>query len=305
MNQFGIMVGLDKKASFEGWFCKIDDKKNNLMISVIWGYSTHEHSKHAFIQFQDSLKHQTTYVRYPIETLKWTKDPFMLHIGKNQLSKRRMLLDINVEGLTVKGDFSFSNFTPINESFLKPNIMGWLTYFPNECNHSITSMKHEAAGTLKINEQAWEMTDADVYMEKDWGTGFPKEYVWAQANDWANSAVVFSYASVPILGKYKKGFFLVLHHEGVEYRFSSIEGSRMIDFNVTKDAFQTTIKKGKHLLTLKAKQANPVALSSPVQGEMSAHIKESLDGTVELTLDIRGEESILLTSRRASIDVHF
>ncbi len=27
MKQFGIMVGLDKPASFEGWFCKIDDRK--------------------------------------------------------------------------------------------------------------------------------------------------------------------------------------------------------------------------------------------------------------------------------------
>ena len=305
MNQFGIRVGLDKKASFEGWFCKIDDKKNDVMISVIWGYSTHEHSKHAFIQFQDSLNHQTTYVHYPLEALKWTADPFVLHIGKNQLSQEHMLLDFEVEGVSVKGNVSFTDFTPIKQSVLKPNIMGWLTYFPNECNHSITSMKHQAAGTLQIGDQYWEIFDADVYMEKDWGTGFPKEYVWAQANDWENSAVVFSYASVPILGKYKKGFFLVLHHEGVEYRFSSIEGSKMIDFNVSKDAFETTIKKGKHRLSLKAKQTNPVALVSPDQGEMNARIKESLDGTIDLFLEIKGGKNVALSSRRASIDVHF
>ncbi len=305
MDQFGIMVGLNKKASFEGWFCKIDDRKNNLMISVIWGYSTHENSKHAFIQFQDSLNHQTTYLRYPMEALKWTTDPFVLHIGKNQLSKKHMILNFEVKGVCVKGDFSFSGMTPINASFLKPNIMGWLTYFPNECNHSITSMKHQAVGTLQIDDQSWEMTDADVYMEKDWGTGFPKEYVWAQANDWENSAVVFSYASVPVLGKYKKGFFLVLHHEGVEYRFSSIEGSSMINFNVSQDAFETTIKKGKYRLTLKAKQANPVALASPAQGEMRDHIKESLDGNVDLTLETKGGKPVVLSSQRASIDVHF
>jgi hypothetical protein len=305
MNSFGIMVGLDRKNAFEGWFCKIDDKKNDWMISVIWGYSTHETFKHAFIQFQDSVKHQTTYVRYPMQMLSWTKEPFVLRIGKNELSMEGMRLDFEAEGVSVRGDFSFSPFQPIKMSLLKPNIMGWLTYFPNECNHAITSMMHHASGTFQMGEKVWDVVDAAVYMEKDWGSGFPKEYVWAQANDWETSSVVFSYASVPMLGKHQKGFFLVLHHEGVEYRFSSIEGSKMVDFQVEEGAFSVSIKKGSTLLRLKAKQAHPVPLAAPVQGEMKAHIKESLDGTLELTLRTKGGKEITLASHRASIDVHF
>lgn len=56
MNQFGIMVGFNKPAAFEGWFSKIDDQENDLMLSVIWGYSTHATSKHAFLQFTHSLE---------------------------------------------------------------------------------------------------------------------------------------------------------------------------------------------------------------------------------------------------------
>ncbi len=303
--QFGVMVGLDKQAAFEGWFSKIDDRENGFMLSIIWGYSTHQNTKHAFLQFQDSFHHNTAYIQYPLDELKWEKDPFVLQIGNNELSKKGIHLDFVMNGVPVQGEFRFGTFSPIKQSILKPNIMGWLTFFPNECNHSIISMYHNVDGNIKIGNQAWKVQEADGYIEKDWGTGFPKEYVWAQANDWKKSSVVFSYATVPMLGKYAKGFFLVLQHDEKEYRFSSIEGSKLTDFHVSQDAFQAIIKKKGCCITLKAKQFNPVALAAPKHGEMQSYIKESLDGTMELTLEMKNQMPITLSSQRASIDVHY
>ena len=305
IKQFGIMVGLKKEDAFEGWFCKVDDPKNGLLFSVIWGYSTHRSTKHAFLQFQNSLQHDTAYISYPIQELKWKADPFVLRIGRNVLSQAGMHLDFGMNDIPVQGDFHFGDFSPIERSILKPNIMGWLTHFPNECNHAIISMKHSVTGNLLMGNQSWNIQEANGFIEKDWGTGFPKEYVWVQVNDWEESAVVFSYATVPILGKYAKGFFLVLHHDGKEYRFSSIEGSRLRDFQVSDDSFSVTIEKKDIRLKLKAKQSNPVALTSPKQGEMNSRIKESLDGTFELTLEMNKQMMIALSSQRASIDVHY
>lgn len=305
MKQFQIMVGLDKENAFEGWFSKIDDRKNDLMFSIIWGYSTHNKTKHAFIQFQNNIMHDSSYVSYSLDDLTWQKDPFILKIGKNELSKEGLLLDFESNGVSIKANLKFSTFDSIKHSFLKPNIMGLLSYIPNECNHAIISMHHEVSGDLQINDQSWEIQDADGYIEKDWGTGFPKEYVWVQANDWQNSSIVFSYATVPVLGKFAKGFFLMLHHEGKEYRFSSIEGTKLTDFSVTQDSFNATIKKKNVVVTLKAKQFNPVALAAPISGEMKSRIKESLDGTLELSLEIDNQPEVKLSSQRASIDVHF
>lgn len=305
MDQFGLMVGLEKRNAFEGWFCKVDDRESGLMFSVIWGYSTHGESKHAFLQFQDNLDRGTTYISYPIEALSWDEEPFVLRIGKNELSKDGMTLDFEMEGIKVRGKLRFGDFSAIDRSLLKPSIMGWLTYLPNECNHAIISMHHTVSGELEIGDRVWALQDADGYMEKDWGTGFPKEYVWAQATEPDETSVVFSYATVPMLGKYAKGFFLVLHHGGEEYRFSSIEGSKITNFVVSENAFSATIEKRGTRLTLKAKQANPVALVSPDQGEMRSRIKESLDGTLELTLEKKDRTQLTFSSQRASIDVHF
>ena len=92
MKEFGLRIGLSKIDAFEGWFCKIDDWKNELMLSVIWGYSTHKKTKHAFIQFQDTLSHGTSYISYPLDELKWKADPFVLQIGNNVLSESGVLM---------------------------------------------------------------------------------------------------------------------------------------------------------------------------------------------------------------------
>lgn len=304
MDQFGIIVGLKKKASFEGWFVKIDDTHKDLILSVIWGYSTHEEDPHAFIQFQESVHHETTYIRYPMSVIKWQKDPFQLKIGNNRLSKEEMILDLDTKHGTVQGTFAFGPFTTIKTSFLKPNIMGWLTYLPNECNHSITSMRHQVTGTLRMGNQIWDLDEAIGYIEKDWGAGFPKEYVWLQANDWADTSLAFSYATVPMLGNHQKGFFLLLQHQGTEYRFSSIEGSRMEAFKTWKDGFEATVAKDNIRVTLKAQQAHPITLASPVHGLMQSKIKESIDGTCEMTLEIHRAPIARRITNRASIDVH-
>ena len=130
MKEFGLRIGLSKIDAFEGWFCKIDDWKNELMLSVIWGYSTHKKTKHAFIQFQDTLSHGTSYISYPLDELKWKADPFVLQIGNNVLSESGMHLDFELKGVPVRGDFTFSNLMPIKKHFLNPTSWDFYLTYP-------------------------------------------------------------------------------------------------------------------------------------------------------------------------------
>lgn len=304
MDQFGIMVGLNKKNAFEGWFSKVDDVNNDFMFSVIWGYSTVENDRHAFIQFTNSITHKTKYIRYPLEDLSFTKDPFILTIGQNKLSKDFMALNINEVDLKVKGEFSFNNLKTLKKYFLKPNIMGLLSYLPNECNHSISSLHHKVKGNVSLDNKTYDI-DGIGYMEKDWGTSFPKKYVWTQGSDVLGNSVVFSNATVPILGRYATGFFLVILHNDKKYRFSSIEGSKMLSFEADHNSFKSKIQKGNLTVEIFAKQYNPISLKSPTMGEMKSSIKESLDGNLKIALLKDGKVSFEIENERASIDVHF
>lgn len=110
MNQFGLMVGLDKKNAFEGWFVKVYCEKNELMFSAIWGYSTNENNKHGFIQFQNNLTHDTAYVSYPFSEVGFSENPFILKIGDNELSKNKMILNFETNNLKIKSKIFFGDF---------------------------------------------------------------------------------------------------------------------------------------------------------------------------------------------------
>lgn len=299
MKEFKLQMGLQVKDAFEGWFVKVHDKKKDLLFSVIIGYATGD-DPHGFIQFQESTSHDTIYERFSLEEIKVRNYPFVFELGNNRLSEKA--LRINLE--EVKLGIKFNDVTPLKKSFLKPNIMGFLSHLPNECNHAIISMDHQVEGHLNLFGQAYTFTNAKGYIEKDWGTSFPKAYVWAQANPWKESSVVFSYATVPMLGKSATGFFLVVYHQGEEHRFSSIEGAKMLEHHVTPKGFSCTIRKKKYLVYLEFEQHNPVSLKSPNAGSMDGFIKESLDGS--LIFRMKKEEHLLinLETEKASIDIH-
>lgn len=305
MDQFEIQVGTNKKDAFEGWFVKVDDEKNDLLFSVIWGYSTKEEDAHCFLQFTNSLTHETKYFSYSLHEMKIEKDPFVVHMGKNSLSAKKMVLDLKEESFEGKGELFFGSWQEIKKSKLRPNIMGPITYFPNECNHSITSMYHTVKGNLFLNGKNIFIENAKGYMEKDWGTSFPEKYVWAQANGEAGDSIVFSYATVPVLGKSATGFFLVLHYKGEEFRFSSIEGAKGIEFQPRENGFFMEIQKRKERVQLECTAYHPVNLKSPHMGGMSSTIKESLDGELSLWLKKNNGEEIVFVSKRTSMDIHY
>lgn len=182
--------------------------------------------------------------------------------------------------------------------------MGLLSYLPNECNHSISSLHHKVKGNVSLDNKTYDI-DGIGYMEKDWGTSFPKKYVWTQGSDVLGNSVVFSNATVPILGRYATGFFLVILHNDKKYRFSSIEGSKMLSFEADHNSFKSKIQKGNLTVEIFAKQYNPISLKSPNMGEMKSSIKESLDGNLKIALLKDGKVSFEIENERASIDVHF
>ena len=50
-----------------------------------------------------------------------------------------------------------------------------------ECNHAIISLRHHITGSLKVNNQKFQII-GDGYIEKDWGRSFPQDYLWLQSN---------------------------------------------------------------------------------------------------------------------------
>lgn len=70
--------------------------------------------------------------------------------------------------------------------------MGPFSYIPfMECNHAILSMKSKTNGQIKINNNKINFHNDIAYIEKDWGTSFPKSHIWCQANNFQNKTASF------------------------------------------------------------------------------------------------------------------
>lgn len=134
---------------------------------------------------------------------------------------------------------------------------------------------------LKIN-----FTNGKGYIEKDWGTSFPKEYIWGQCNHFKDemTSLVFSVADIPFLNTSFKGFLCNLFLNNKEYRFATYNSSKYkIEF-LSHQRVVLKFENKKARLEIEALITNPGELIAPVLGNMIKPIKEELSGDVNFTL---------------------
>lgn len=287
-----------KNNYFEGWYFKqvSSDLKNS--ISIIPGISKAKDDSHTFIQTilltndNNITNLKTHYHRFSIDDFIYKDVPFCLMIGKNKFSTNAITLDLTDDEYSIKGEIFLSKFLEIERSLLMPNIMGYFSYIPfMECYHGIVSMGHELKGSLDLNHKSISFEGGKGYIEKDWGTSFPREYIWLQSNCFNTSQVslMASIADIPFMGATFQGFICNLVIEEKEYRFATYNNSKIIELKYTDTSVEVTVKKGKLILEMSARMFQAGNLKAPKLGVMKNVIKEGMSGVVNIQLSEKGK----------------
>ena len=273
----------ENKDYFEGWYFKNTNKENS--ISFIPGINIENKSPKAFVQV---ITNDTSYfVNYDIKEFYFSHEPFAIKIGDNLFSKEGIHIDIKTEELNINGDIKYTNNKSIDTNFMNPNIMGPFSYIPfMECNHAILSMQNKADGSIDINNKKFKLDDDMGYIEKDWGSSFPKSYIWCQGNNFqkSNASFMLSIADVPFKMFKFRGVICVLLIDDKEYKFTTYNNARLVDFDVNDDFLNVTLKKGDMYVSVQARYNNAQKLSAPVKGKMGKDIFESIVSTITVTL---------------------
>lgn len=278
------------KIYFEGWYYKQVKQDSNYTISFIPGISYNKVDPHCFIQCiicNENNELSSHYFKYDLSEFSQQNSPFLVKINKSTFSEKSININLENSEIKVNGKLYFENLEPLNNSPLNPNIMGIFSYIPKmECNHHIISMNHKVLGSLIVNEKVIDLTDGFGYMEKDWGTSFPSEYIWLQCNHFENTEVriAFSAANIPFLGLSFRGFFCSLFVGDKEYRFATYNRSKL-KVNSAKDGMtDITLIKGNLELNIQGSVDEVQSLASPKNGVMDSSIKEGLAGKVSISL---------------------
>lgn len=286
---------------FEGWYYKQVTANQAYSIAFIPGVSLHTKDPHAFIQVILTKRNipnnlngekigpqlETTYYRFPLSDFRSVDEPFHVQIGKNRFSKHEIHLNLQQDGQSIKGKLSLSNLEPISKSLLCPNIMGFFGYFSfMECYHGIVSMRHSCSGKITIQGKSIDFTDGKGYIEKDWGSSFPKNYSWVQCNHFihADTSLFFSVAHIPFLGTSFKGFICNVRIQGKEYRFATYNGAKILHETVNTNQLCYTLQRKNLHMTIEADIMDQGILIAPKHGLMNHTIKEGLSGNIRIKL---------------------
>jgi len=295
------------KRYFEGWYFKHVSKGMDYVCSIIPGISLNPVNPHAFIQFINGLTGETQYIEYPVSSFRFDKHRFSVQIGDSVFSADSILLNIDSPLITVSGRLSYSGSIKYPASVFSPGIMGWYSFVPfMECKHGVVSVSHRIDGSLTINGTQVDFSGGKGYIEKDWGRSFPESWIWLQSNNFANSdaCIMMSIAKIPWLGSYFTGFLGFLYFNGIFYPFSTYNKSEITDISFQDERLTLGFRSKKYRLIITTELKNSGILLAPVSGEMSRHIKESVDSELDVCLmDNKGVELYRDKAFRAGLEV--
>lgn len=293
---------LKKSNYFEGWYYKQVSQDQRTSLSFIPGISLNKSDEHSFIQYilveTDEAGQASTvtgYIRYPLASFIYQNNPFEVRIGNSVFKEDRVEIDLKDEQIEINGQLSLGSLLPIEHSLLMPNIMGIFAYTPKmECYHGVISMDHSLKGQLTINHTPVQFDEGKGYIEKDWGTSFPKRYIWLQSNHFENSetSLFFSIAHIPFHFTEFEGFICNLVHQGKEYRFATYNLSRCSIEDVSSQQVRLRLDNRKAKLEIVAEVSDRAVLIAPVKGIMQKTIKEGMSGVLRIRLEDKQTDEV-------------
>ena len=304
---------LSKKYYYEGWYNKIVDLNRKSVYTFIPTIAINKKAKssHAFIQILDGKTGNTDYIIYGLSQFEnLANNDFNIRIGNNFFSSKGFKLNINQKKIKIKGGIEYCDPVVWPRTFFQPGIMGIMSFFPFlETYHDIISMNHKLKGTININGKILDFNGGKGYLEKDWGTSFPKAYIWAQTNHFSDPRLSFilSIALVPLFKFRVKGFFCVIWHQGTFYKFATYTGAKISLLEINSEKLEIKIEDRKLLLLIIIDKKNIrfTRLKAPVSGIMSSDIIETMNSNIKITLYNKRNNKTMLedTGKNAGLDL--
>lgn len=270
-----------KKDYFEGWYFR---HAGEYPFSVIAGVSRSD-GAHSFIQYIDSER--SGYYRFPLDTFSYTRDKMCVRIGDNEFSQAGLNFDVQDGNGRIGAHLVYDAPILYRKTLYAPSVMGPFSYLPMPCNHALVSLDHAYSGNLCADGVSREL-NGHGYIEKDYGSAFPDNYVWLHAVQ-DGFSLMCAVAWPLIFGI--RGFLCILSYGGRQYNLSLYTGAKLTAFSLSPDAVELEIRRGKQHITLSAHQnASARRLIAPARGgKMNLPILENLNADLRLHCDLNGQ----------------
>jgi hypothetical protein len=292
-----------KKSYFEGWYFKLVDAAGRFAFAVIPGISKGKDGvQHAFIQVLDGKQCKASYHHFDAADFQPNEKEFHLQLRDNAFSANQLTLNLP----ELKGRLALENRTPWPKMLGAPGIMGWYSFVPfMECYHGVVSLHHRLSGELAVYGQTTDFTNGIGYVEKDWGVSFPRSWIWMQSNHFEGkdkACLMASVAHIPWVGSYFIGYIVGFLLGERLYRFATYTGAQM-KAALGEKTVHLSFKDRRYRLEITGEQAPGAKLVSPITGEMTGKVNESMQGVLHVRFYEKETLVFEGTGRHAGLEI--
>lgn len=295
---------------FEGWYFKmVDESLENILIIIPGAFKDKEEQhSHAFVQIMDGTNNRSGYVEYALEDFDYSDSTFDISVGSNHFSRHRMRLDIESPDYNLCGELSFHNTMPWPSNIFSPGAMGWYAFLPfMQCYHEVLSMDHRISGQLQINGNTVDFDRGRGYMEKNWGSAFPSDWVWMQSNhfmDLPGTSLTLSIARVPILGRSIVGCLCGFFFQDKLLRFTTYNGAQVRHLVIDPQHVEVALACNGYTLEVNSPRTSGALLRASNGKEMVSNVVESITPGLEVRLHKNNQLLYSGLGRCAGLEVH-
>eukprot|EP00037_Helgoeca_nana_P002629 m.35011 g.35011 ORF g.35011 m.35011 type:complete len:437 (+) comp12733_c0_seq1:48-1358(+) len=319
--------GSSDSGFFEGWYYKCVTTAGRTVVLIPGGiYGSGGNKTFAFVILADPSaerpEDRVQLFEYPIDELVSTKGPngqWSVRVGQSVFSPDAVsvrLLDPVTNASVVHGDIRLENSIRWPASILLPDVMGWFAWLPGmECRHGVVSLDSDVVGEMKIRGKAVGFTGGGkAYVEKDWGSAFPRTWLWCQSNHficdeetpgpWCqqSATLLLSIASIPFPSNEVeifrfRGFLGGLRVGDTLYRFATYSGAVIERFEATqRGAATVSIRTPQHRLEVWAlgDMETAALLHGPTPGgRFEPFVHEMLGAELKVRLTRRSDGKVI------------
>jgi hypothetical protein len=124
-------------------------------------------------------------------------------------------------------------------------------------------------------------------MERDWGSAFPRSWVWTQSNHFDEDRVCLTaaIADIPLMGRYVRGFVVGFLFQGTLYRWTTWNGAQLAHFQRDDEHAEFTVVSGTRVLEVWSGGGGGMGqVFAPRTGAMVKMLVEQLNAVVQVRL---------------------
>ncbi len=293
-----------RKPFFEGWYLRLVTKNQGSIALIYHVFDPHlANSQRRGVGMQIITPSGTAIVESP-DFSTFRADPHQLTM-RNYFDKSNdyfRLTSDRASGRAYNAKFSSEEIVGIEYDFdifaqigwggydgaRQYSTAGWLAAFPVfEPHYQVLISKGKTMGSFTLLSRngarhCYDLNEANMYLEKNWGGSFPSQWWWIQANTFKSDLCVTSTAGrrgVPILGQEEEVGLIGLHWNGDFLPFPNVS------WDVRWGQWRITGQYNEYSVILTGTcDTEGFAVNCPTSSGMEPVARETFHGTLRVQL---------------------